>query len=224
VIAGGLDNTIQPGSTLSTISGGYLNTVQTGSSYATIPGGSENIASGNYSFAAGQQAQALHSGAFVWADSQFATFASTGPNQFIIRAQGGVGINTNNPAGAALNVNGKITAPMWKANNLLNTNGPLAVNQTFTNSGGTLVISASGTGFSTIAGAIIGMDIVIDGTIIDSCTIYANPSFTHMAFMPKTIVKTGLAAGPHTLALTPHGSTATDATDTYCVTVQELPF
>lgn len=76
----------------STIGGGASNIV-TGAS-ATIPGGMANVAAGDYSFAAGELAQALHNGAFVWADSQNATFSSTGTNQFLIRAGGGVGINT----------------------------------------------------------------------------------------------------------------------------------
>ena len=63
------------------------------------------MAGAAYTFAAGYQAQALHPGAFVWADSLGSPFASTGNNEFLIRAQGGVGINTNAP-GAALNVNG----------------------------------------------------------------------------------------------------------------------
>jgi hypothetical protein len=40
---------------------------------------------------------AMHNGAFVWADSQNASFSSTAANQFLIRAQGGVGIGLNNP-------------------------------------------------------------------------------------------------------------------------------
>jgi len=36
-------------------------------------------------------------GAFVWGDSANADFASTGENQFLVRASGGVGINKNNP-------------------------------------------------------------------------------------------------------------------------------
>jgi hypothetical protein len=75
---------------------------------AIVPGGVQNVASGDYSFAAGRKARAMHQGAFVWADSTDAAFASTGANQFLIRAQGGVGINTNDPAGHALNVNGSI--------------------------------------------------------------------------------------------------------------------
>ena len=50
------------------------------------------------SFAAGRQAHALHSGAFVWADNTSADFSSTAVNQFLIRAAGGVGINTASPA------------------------------------------------------------------------------------------------------------------------------
>jgi hypothetical protein len=41
-------------------------------------------------------------------------FASTGTNQFLIRAQGGVGINTNTPAGATLNVAGTVRAASFQ--------------------------------------------------------------------------------------------------------------
>ena len=84
-----------PAARLRQIAGGLNNTA--GGNYATVPGGQNNIASGAYSFAAGQRAQALNQGAFVWADSQSATFASTANNQFLIRAQGGVGIGTTSP-------------------------------------------------------------------------------------------------------------------------------
>ena len=65
--------------------------------WSTIPGGRGNVAKGNYSFAAGRRAQALHHGTFVWSDSIDSDFASTGNNQFLIRASGGVGIGTDNP-------------------------------------------------------------------------------------------------------------------------------
>jgi hypothetical protein len=83
--------------------------------YATIPGGSNNTASGDHamvaagghntaggdwSFAAGRRAQSLTNGSFVWADHEDADFASTGEDQFLIRAHGGVGIGTNTPMGA----------------------------------------------------------------------------------------------------------------------------
>jgi hypothetical protein len=74
------------------IGGGYGNTNY--GSYGTIPGGYGNVASGYCSFAAGQEAQALHQGAFVWADMQNPVFASTANDQFLVRARGGVGINT----------------------------------------------------------------------------------------------------------------------------------
>ncbi len=52
--------------------------------------GASTTASAAYSTAMGTQASALHSGAFVWADFQGLNFASTGVNQFCIRANGGV--------------------------------------------------------------------------------------------------------------------------------------
>lgn len=77
------------------------------SNYAVIPGGRNNIAQGDYSLAAGYRAQANHVGSFVWADGTDADFASTGNNQFLIRASGGVGIGTTSPqSGYQLHVNG----------------------------------------------------------------------------------------------------------------------
>jgi hypothetical protein len=100
-VAGGAQNTAS--ASYATVGGGNDNIA--GITGATVPGGEFNLAAGQNSFAAGQQAQALNQGAFVWADSQGVPFGSTSTNQFLIRAQGGVGINTNNP-GATLDVNG----------------------------------------------------------------------------------------------------------------------
>jgi hypothetical protein len=74
-----------------TVSGGLAN--QATNLYATVPGGFANLAGGIASFAAGQQAQALHQGSFVWADSQNATFASTISNQFNVRAGNGLRVS-----------------------------------------------------------------------------------------------------------------------------------
>ena len=115
-VGGGLDNNVGAGSLAATIAGGYAHDIGTNSdyatigggldnhipanaAYATIPGGRANQAT-NYAFAAGYRAKANHTGAFVWADCTAADFASSSNNQFLIRATGGVGIGTNQPAGA----------------------------------------------------------------------------------------------------------------------------
>ena len=95
-VAGGMSNAATAG--VATVSGGSGNTA---SGYAsTVPGGTDNTASGSRSFAAGRRARAANPGAFVWADSQDADFVSSGANQFLIRAAGGVGINTTNITGS----------------------------------------------------------------------------------------------------------------------------
>jgi hypothetical protein len=103
--------------TASTALGGSFNSA-TGANSVTV-GGSQLCAGGQYSVAAGRRAKVrpgLNSGAagnacfgievtgadgdvgtFAWADSQTGDFTSTGSNQFLIRAQGGVGIGTNAP-------------------------------------------------------------------------------------------------------------------------------
>ncbi|MGH8022809.1 MAG: hypothetical protein ACRED1_04470, partial [Limisphaerales bacterium] len=116
-IAGGWKNVIGPNALRAAIGGGNDN--QATNSYATVPGGQGNLAGGQWSLAAGRNAQALHQGAFVWADSQTGNFPSTANDQFLIRAQGGVGINTNNPSGSTLNVNGTVTAGVFQGNGAL---------------------------------------------------------------------------------------------------------
>ncbi len=92
----------------SAIGGGYGNL--TPGTASTVPGGYSNIAEGDFSYAAGHNAKAFHVGAFVWADySTLSFFNSTASNQFLIRAAGGVGIGTTDPA-EALDVNGNIHA------------------------------------------------------------------------------------------------------------------
>ncbi len=92
-IGGGVSNDVINGTDGATVSGGFGNRV--GGYYATIPGGQLNVASGTASFAAGQYANALHSGSFVWGDSSTSTpVASNGNNQFVIRSTGGVHLNT----------------------------------------------------------------------------------------------------------------------------------
>jgi hypothetical protein len=112
----------------STVGGGDGSTASgTGS---TVGGGVENCAGGETSWAGGRSAKVRpginpggsgpcsglsypggtgDAGTFVWADNQSANFVSTGVNQFLVRAQGGMAINTNVPtAGAALTVNGNV--------------------------------------------------------------------------------------------------------------------
>jgi hypothetical protein len=89
-VAGGFNNTAS--GERATVGGGTVNSAT--NTYATVPGGRLNVAGGQYSLAAGRRAKAIHDGAFVWGDSTDADFTSTGNNQFLIRASGGVGIGT----------------------------------------------------------------------------------------------------------------------------------
>jgi hypothetical protein len=80
-------------------------TSATGPAATAFGAGSQAI--GHTSFAAGQNAIANNNGSFVWADdSSNSSFSSTGVDQFVIRAAGGVGIGSNNPSGRDLLVSG----------------------------------------------------------------------------------------------------------------------
>jgi hypothetical protein len=131
VVAGGASN--QATFSFATVGGGEQNRASGFTS--TVMGGVGNIASGTYSaawgwgaFAGGDYSLALgrravvrdatqsgdvdgDEGTFVWADGVKDAFVSTGPGQFLIRAAGGVGINTTSPppAGLSLANPGKLT-------------------------------------------------------------------------------------------------------------------
>lgn len=101
-ISGGTGSTVGGGSSnnarssYSTVGGGNSNTAS--AEYATVPGGENNVADGSYSFAAGRKAKMDgYRGSFVWADSRDQEFKSNGQNQFIVQADGGVGLGTNTP-------------------------------------------------------------------------------------------------------------------------------
>lgn len=97
VVAGGRINDATADE--ATVSGGRNN--EATASFATVPGGFDNEASGVAGFGAGYKARAQHPGTFVWSDYQRGhgeEFFSTGEDQFLIRATGGVGIGQNAPA------------------------------------------------------------------------------------------------------------------------------
>jgi hypothetical protein len=116
-VAGGNQN--RASGNYSTVAGGSANTASATS--AIVLGGDSNSAAGTYSCAAGRRAKVRSAtqvgggdtdgdeGTFIWADSTFADFTSTGPDQFLIRATGGVGIGTNAP-GSQLDVAGEISS------------------------------------------------------------------------------------------------------------------
>jgi hypothetical protein len=77
-----------------TVAGGSHNSANGLAS--TVPGGMSNDAAGAYSFAAGRRAivNSGHDGAFLFADSSDFDFSSRAPNEFAVRATGGVRLVT----------------------------------------------------------------------------------------------------------------------------------
>jgi hypothetical protein len=123
-VGGGFRNTASGLS--STVGGGFSNTAS--GSYSTIGGGLLNCAGADYSWAGGYRAKVRpatdpggtgscsgltypggfgDAGTFIWADTQLADLVSTGPNQFLVRAAGGLYFGTNStvsiPSGRFIN-------------------------------------------------------------------------------------------------------------------------
>ncbi|MBK7146025.1 MAG: tail fiber domain-containing protein [Xanthomonadales bacterium] len=117
-VGGGLRNTAS--GWYGTVAGGVTNTASGTSS--SVAGGDGNCAGGDYSFAGGRYAKARpgsdsgpdgygcagiprsgdangDAGTFVWGAGTGADFISTGDNQFLVRAQGGMALNAPPPHG-----------------------------------------------------------------------------------------------------------------------------
>ncbi|HOW97468.1 MAG TPA: hypothetical protein P5567_06155 [Kiritimatiellia bacterium] len=200
VIAGGYNNIAR--GTNATVGGGSLNearragaTIAGGENnyaegpYAFIGGGRQNKANDSYSFSAGHRAESLHEGSFVWADNSTPTaFASTSSNQFLIRAAGGVGINTNGPFTEALTVNGGIRAT-----------GSVAAASFAGDGSGLTMLHGTNLVIGSVSNAAIGADAVtgdkvMDGTITDD-DVAANTFW-------QTTGNGGTAAGTHFVGTT----------------------
>lgn len=145
-VGGGSGNVIGDIAGWSTIAGGQNN--EATQEYAMIPGGSDNLAGGEWSFAAGYKAKVRRpedvgggdtngdEGTFVWSDRSGDEFWSTAPNQFLVRADGGVGIGTNNPQ-AELHVAGEARAGSFRLDSSYAASGSFAHSDTL---GGTLTL------------------------------------------------------------------------------------
>jgi hypothetical protein len=128
------------------------------------------------------------------------------------------------------------------AQEVLSQPGPLPLEGNYTSKGGTLIISASGSGYRATAsarqGGRIGMDVFVDGLFQGLSRVITNERDSHKAFVPGFLVVEGLPAGPHTIRLeavydsgvcnsaneTIHDRcTTTDGNDSFGLTVMEIP-
>jgi hypothetical protein len=99
--------------------------------------------------------------------------------------------------------------------------GPLPVGANITTHGGTLVLFAAGSGFTTYPGA-EGMTITVDGNTVGGAKVFTNEAQSHKAFIANGIVVKGVAAGTHSIVLQ-GWSNVTDNNDSFNLTVFEVP-
>ena len=106
-IGGGFGNVVGFSSgCFSTVAGGHSNWARGG--HSSVPGAAGNISYGDFGFAGGREAfvETGHHDTFIWVDfTGGSVLDSTGPDQFLVRANGGVGINTDSP-NSSLHVSG----------------------------------------------------------------------------------------------------------------------
>jgi hypothetical protein len=95
---------------------------------------------------------------------------------------------------------------------------------TYTSKGGTLILYASGSGFSSAANK-IGMTVLVEGAKKGTVWGYTNEPTSHKAFVPAALVVKNQPAGPLEIELNDTGfaNTSIDQNDNFRVTVLEIP-
>ena len=136
---------------------------------------------------------------------------------------GNVGIGSTAPS-TALDVNGGIKSTKWSATGVLaNAPGPLPLSGSFGSGGGTLIITACGSGYYGTVGTIIGFNVQLDSVTKGGTRLYINETNSHKALPCANFVVTGVAAGSHTASIVANTIT-TDASDFFSLTIVEFPF
>jgi len=101
-------------------------------------------------------------------------------------------------------------------------NGALPHVVTFLCTGTTQVFQVSGSAWTQLQPTLIGMNILIDGQNVGTCTIWCNVNASHEAFVSQPVI-THLTPGSHTLQLTAlNAATITDINDRFNVLVSDL--
>ena len=111
------------------------------------------------------------------------------------------------------------------AKEVINTNGALPKEGTYQKRrGGTLIVSAAGSGFSDTENKTIGMEVFVNGNKVGTAQVYTNEKLSHKAFVPAFAVVNKVPKGPVKIELKAlNADTKTDQNDFFRVTVEEQP-
>ena len=156
-----------------------------------------------------------------------------GGNFFL--ASQNIGIGTSTPR-YTLEVNGSMKSTQWNITEVMSNqevsgsgiNHSTLSTNTFTTQGGTLLIFASGTAYRTDTTTITVTVSIANSSGVDQYSLgnlvtYTNESSSHKVLVPRTFVKTGVAAGTYYIKFLSNGVTYQNSNDYLNCTVTELP-
>ncbi|WP_189887606.1 hypothetical protein [Streptomyces xantholiticus] len=100
--------------------------------------------------------------------------------------------------------------------------GSVVASGSFSSYGGTLIITAAASAYSSIGAAMLGMTVQVDGRSVGTMQAIANPAAVHLGLTGNDLVATGINAGNHTVSLVAKDGTVTDFNDRCSVTIIEV--
>jgi hypothetical protein len=111
------------------------------------------------------------------------------------------------------------------AKEVINTTGDNPLTGTYQKrKGGTLIISAAGSGWSGTKDQLIGMKVFVNGNQVGTAQVWTNEATSHKAFVPTFEVVNNVGKGQVNIKLEPlNPETKIDKNDSFRVTVEEQP-
>ena len=100
--------------------------------------------------------------------------------------------------------------------------GALPKSGTFTPTGGHCFVQCFGSGFSTSAGIVTSMNVLLDSVSKGTVQAIISTANTHYAFVPRVIDLGVLTAASHTIQFTAGTSLSTDTNDRFQAIVTEV--
>ena len=111
------------------------------------------------------------------------------------------------------------------AKEVINTTGDNPLTGTYQKrKGGTLIISAAGSGWSGTKDQLIGIKVFVNGNQVGTAQVWTNEAASHKAFVPTFEVVNNVGKGQVNIKLEPlNPETKIDKNDSFRVTVEEQP-
>jgi len=147
-----------------------------------------------------------------------------------IGTSGGLNVLGPSTFASPATIQGLVTAnqgfstPRYSVTQVINYVGLPPVYGNYTSHGGSLIVIAGVSAFTTSGNAVISANVLFNGATVVVCRIYCNEASSHRAMVCPITTLSGISAGVNMINITAGSGTSTSVWDVFTVGIIELPF